>query len=59
MSFMETMTASNVLDAVIMELKNRFAGKNLDIMRSIQCCNPESLHFLDFNYLTALAEVYT
>ena len=65
--FRETVTASNdykiclyypVLDAVILELNSRFAGKNLDLMRSIQCCNPESPHFLNSNYLTTLAEMY-
>ena len=40
----------------ILGLNSRFAGKNLG--RSIQCCNPESPHFY-FNYLTALAEVFT
>ena len=29
-------------NAVILELNSRFAGKNLDLMRSIQRCNPET-----------------
>ena len=65
--FRKTVTASNdykiclyypVFDAVIPELNSRFAGKNLDLMRSIQRCNPESAQFLDSNYLTTLVEMY-
>ena len=65
--FREIMTVSNgykiclynpVLDAVILELNSRFAGKNLDLMQSIKCCNAESPQFLDVNYLTTLAEMY-
>jgi len=65
--FRETLTASHdykiclyypVLDAIILELNSRFANKNLDMMKCIHCCNPESPHFLDFNSLTAFAEMY-
>ena len=46
-----------VLDAVITELHSRFEDKNVQIMRAIQCCNPNSTHFLDVNFLAPLIEI--
>ena len=31
-----------VLDAMISELHSRFEDKNVQVMRAIQCCNPNS-----------------
>ena len=47
-----------VLDAVMTELHSRFEDKNVQIMRAIQCCNPNSTHFLDVNFLAPLIEIY-
>ena len=47
-----------VLDAMISELHCRFEDKNVQIMRAIQCCNPNSTHFLDVDFLVPLIEAY-
>ena len=47
-----------VLDAMISELCSRFEDKNVQIMRAIQCCNPNSMHFLDVDSLAPLIEIY-
>ena len=47
-----------VLDAMISELCSRFEDKNVQIMRAIQCCNPNSMHFLDADSLAPLIEIY-
>ena len=47
-----------VLDAMISELHSRFEDKNVQIMRAIQCCNPNSTHFLDVDFLVPLIEAY-
>ena len=47
-----------VLDAMISELRSRFEDKNVQIMRAIQCCNPNSTHFLDVDSLAPLIESY-
>ena len=43
---------------MISELRGRFDNKNVEMMRAIQCCNPNSAHFLDINFLAPLIEVY-
>ena len=48
-----------ILDAIISELHSRFDDKNLDLMTAIQCCNPSSLQFLDFEHLQPLADLYS
>ena len=47
-----------ILDAIISELRNRF-DKNLDLMRTIQCCNPSSSQFLEIDCLHPLSESYS
>ena len=47
-----------VLDAMISELRSRFEDKNVQIMRAIQCRNPNSTHFLDVDSLAPLIESY-
>ena len=47
-----------ILDAMISELHGRFDNKNIEMMRAIQCCNPNSTHFLDVNFLAPLIEAY-
>ena len=47
-----------VLDVFISELKGRFDPKNLQIMKSVQVCNPESSNFLQSDDLSALTEAY-
>ena len=47
-----------VLDAMISEPCSRFEDKNVQIMRAIQCCNPNSMHFLDVDSLAPLIEIY-
>ena len=43
---------------MISELHRRFEDKNVQIMRAIQCCNPNSTHFLDVDFLVPLIEAY-
>ena len=47
-----------VLDAMIQEFQNRFENKNLELMKGIQCCHPESPHFLEINHLMHLVTLY-
>lgn len=47
-----------VLDMFISELKRRINPKNLQIMRAVQACNPESSNFLQSDDLSALTETY-
>lgn len=47
-----------VLDAMIQEFRSRFDNKNLEIMKSIQSCHPESPHFLEVNHLMTLVKLY-
>ena len=47
-----------VLNAMISELHSRFEDKNVQIMRAIQCCNPNSTHFLDVNFPAPLIEAF-
>lgn len=45
-----------VLDAMIQEFRSRFDNKNLELMKSIQSCHPES--FLEVNHLMTLVKLY-
>ena len=47
-----------VLDAMMSELCRRFEGNNLALMKAIQCCSPELVHFLDVDQLAPLIEGY-
>ena len=47
-----------VLDSFLVELKDRFNSQNVEIMKAIQACSPQSSSFLDPTYLTALTENY-
>ena len=47
-----------VIDAIMSELHKRFEGNNLALMKAIQCCSPESVHFLDIDHLAPLIEGY-
>ena len=40
------------------ELKRRFDKKNLEIMKAIQSCNPQSVTFLNYERLCPLAIQY-
>ena len=47
-----------VLDAFLAELNRRFNEKNVDIMRAIQACNPQSKDFLSPSVLQPLVQTY-
>ena len=47
-----------ILDAMIKEYNDGFEHKNLELMKAIQCCHPESPHFLDIDHLTPLVTLY-
>ena len=47
-----------VLDAMILEFKNRFETKNLELMKGIQSCHPNSPHFLEISHLMPLVKMY-
>lgn len=47
-----------VLDAFLSELKKRFDSKNLQIMKSVQACSPQSRSFLHSDELSGLTEAY-
>ena len=47
-----------VLDAFLSELKKRFDSKNLQIMKSVQACSPQSTSFLQSDDLSGLTEAY-
>ena len=44
-----------VLDAMIQEFRDRFENQTLE---GIQCCHPESPHFLEINHLMPLVTLY-
>ncbi len=48
-----------ILDAMLSELKRRFTDKNLEHMRAIQSCSPQSPHFLQSDKLFPLANSYS
>ena len=43
---------------LIKEFNNRFENKNLELIKAIQSCHPESPHFLEINYLAPLVTLY-
>ena len=47
-----------VLDAFLSELKKRFDSKNLQIMKSVQACSPQSTSFLQSDDLSGFTEAY-
>ena len=47
-----------VLDAIIAEFEKRFGSKNLELMKAIQCCHPESPNFLEVQQLMPLVTYY-
>lgn len=47
-----------VLDHILSEFERRFSNSNLDLMKSIDACNPLSPHFLDSSLLSSLASLY-
>ena len=47
-----------VLDHTHSELERRFSNSNLDLMRSVDACNPLSPNFLDSYLLSLLASLY-
>lgn len=47
-----------ILDAMLSELQRRFNDKNLEQMKGIQSCNPQSNHFLQPDKLIPLANSY-
>ena len=49
---------SSILDTFLVEIKERFTSKNMDIMKAIQACSPQSDDFLDVEMLKLLADNY-
>ena len=47
-----------ILDAMISELQHRFADKNLEHMKAVGACSPDSPNFLEPKSLLPLAESY-
>ena len=47
-----------ILDAMLSELNRRFADKNLEYMKAIQVCSPQSQSFLEPSTIKTLAESY-
>lgn len=50
---------SPILDAMFSELQRRFTNKNLELMRAIQACTPQSPHFLQSEKLFPSADSYS
>lgn len=50
---------SPILDAFIVEMKKRFDDENLRLMKALDCCNPSSSNFLEFDYLLPVVESYS
>ena len=48
-----------ILDGIILEVRNRFDYKNLDLMRTLRCCYPSSSHFLQNWSFAPLVESYS
>jgi hypothetical protein len=46
------------IDLFVFELDRRFSGSNLELMKSLDACNPLSSHFLDCTLLSHLALFY-
>ena len=47
-----------IIDCMLFELNQRFTSHNLDIMRAIQSCNPQSSSFLDPQKLVSIIDAY-
>ena len=47
-----------VLDCFLLELKQRFTDKNMEIMKAIHACQPMSNNFLDMHELQPTVETY-
>ena len=47
-----------VLDTFVAEMDRRFTSQNIEVMKAIRSCSPESDHFLDPNSLTSMVEAY-
>ena len=47
-----------ILDTFLSEFKRRFDDKNIDIMKSIQACSPQSSTFLEPDHLQGLVDCY-
>ena len=47
-----------VLDALLSELRKRFAFKNLQIMKAVETCCSQSASFLQSHDLSGLIEAY-
>ena len=47
-----------VLDHFLAEMDRRFSASNLELMKSLDACNPLSKHFLDSSLLSDLASRY-
>ena len=47
-----------VIDSFLSELNRRFSDKNMEIMSGIQACYPNHIHFLDYDLLKPLADMY-
>ena len=47
-----------VLDAFLLELHERFSGRNVELMKAIHACNPHCSQFLDPEQLQPLAACY-
>ena len=48
-----------ILDTIIAEMKRRFEDKNLRLMKAVDCCNPSSSNFLEFDCLLPMVESYS
>ena len=48
-----------VLDTFLVELKQRFTSRNMEVMKAVQACSPLSSKFLDADYLKPLTENYS
>jgi len=47
-----------VLDSMIAEFQKRFGSKNVQLMKAIRCCHPESPNFLEVEHLMSLVTAY-
>ena len=48
-----------VLDSFLSEINRRFTTQNVELMKAIQACSPDSNHFLDPDSLTPMIEEYS
>ena len=47
-----------ILDSFLAEINRRFTNENVEVMKAIQACSPDSDNFLEPNSLTPLIEAY-